>query len=88
MPKQFTHNDYVTKLAVINPNIAINENYVNSSTLTEHKCKICGHVWLARPRDILRGHGCPVCSGRVVGAAPEYRNSIWASEYRQYFLNI
>ena len=44
MPKQFTHNDYVTKLAVINPNIAINENYVNSSTLTEHKCKICGHV--------------------------------------------
>ena len=40
MPKQFTHNDYVTKLAVINPNIAINENYVNSSTLTEHKCKI------------------------------------------------
>lgn len=85
MPKQFTHNDYVTKLAVINPNIAINENYVNSSTLTEHKCKICGHVWLARPRDVLRGHGCPVCSGRIVGMPPEYRNSIWASEYRQYF---
>ena len=30
MPKQFTHNDYVTKLAVISPNIAINEKYVNN----------------------------------------------------------
>lgn len=85
MPKQFTHEEYLDKLAAINPYINIYEKYINSGTPIKHQCKFCNHIWLARPRDVLRGHGCPVCSGRVIGAAPEYRNSIWASEYREYF---
>lgn len=85
MPKQFTHEEYVEKLLVVNPNIDINEVYINSATPVNHKCKVCGHVWLTRPRDVLRGHGCPVCCGRTIGPAPEYRNSIWSSKYKQYF---
>ena len=34
----------------------------------------------------MSGHqGCPVCCGNVIGDAPEYKNSIWASEHREYF---
>lgn len=85
MPKKWTHQEYAKKLFIINESIDIVENYVNSETLTKHKCKICESMWFARPKDVLRGHGCPICSGRVVGPAPEYRNSIWASEHRRYF---
>ena len=85
MPKKLSHKEYLEKLAIKNENIDVDEFYVNNGTPIMHRCKICGHVWPTRPRDTLRGHGCPICSGRVIGPAPEYRNSIWASEYREYF---
>lgn len=85
MASQYGHAEYVKKLAIANPNIEIDEPYINSGTLTNHRCKICGYIWPTRPRDILRGHGCPLCSGRVIGPPPEYINSIWASEYMEYF---
>lgn len=85
MARKFSHAEYVKKLAIANPNIEINEPYINSGTPTNHRCKICGHIWLTRPRDALQGHNCPLCLGRVIGPSPEYRNSIWASEYREYF---
>ena len=85
MPDRLTHEEYLERLFLANPNIDIVENYINSGSRTKHKCKMCGHTWSPRPRDVLRGHGCPLCSGKIVGPAPEYRNSIWASEYREYF---
>ena len=88
MQKQLTHEEYIERLMIANKNISIKECYINSGTPVQHQCKICKHVWFARPRDVLRGHGCPVCSGNVIGSAPEYRNSIWASEYKEYFSNF
>ena len=35
-------------------------NGVGQKILHEHK--ICGHIWKARPSDILRGQNCPKCS--------------------------
>ena len=35
--------------------------YINTRLSCWWRCKKCGHVWKARPRDILEGSGCPVC---------------------------
>lgn len=83
--RKFTHEEYVNMVDEINKNINVIDKYINSETSISHKCLIDGCVWLARPRDILRGHGCPVCSGHIVGPAPEYKNSIWTSQYKEYF---
>ena len=56
-----------------------------SSKKIDVHCNICGHTWMVAPSSIFINNGCPVCSGRSVGGAPEYRNSIWSSEYKDYF---
>lgn len=85
MAKKWTHEEYVTEIAMINPNIEVVEEYIKSMVPILHKCNICGYEWNARPNNIVKGHGCPVCSGQAIGMAPEYKNSIWASGYKEYF---
>ena len=83
--RKFIHQEYVDKVNVMNKNINVVGIYIDSRTSIEHQCLIDGHVWWSKPKDILQGHGCPVCSGHIIGPAPEYKNSIWASRYREYF---
>ena len=81
-----THEQYVEEIKIINPNIIVEEKYINSKTKISHKCKIDNYSWKARPENILLlGEGCPVCSGRAIGNPPEYKNSIWSSKYKEYF---
>jgi len=56
------HNEYVTKLFNINPNIIALEEYVSTEIKIKHKCKICGHEWKVKPGNILAGKGCPKCN--------------------------
>ena len=80
-----THEEYVVELQSINANIKPIERYINTETSIKHKCMIDGHIWPVRPQDLLRGYGCPVCSGKKIGPSPEYKNSIWSSQHREYF---
>lgn len=83
--KKLTHDEYKKKVEETSSNIEVVEEYINMCTKILHKCKICGHEWNAKPSDIVTGHGCPICSKRAIGNSPEYKNSIWASEYKKYF---
>lgn len=85
MPKRKTHGEYVDEVNKINNNISVIGRYINGVTPITHKCLIDGHIWMARPGDVLNGHSCPVCAGSIIGSSPEYRNSIWASQYKEYF---
>ena len=85
MSKRKTHEEYVAEVAKINPNIEVVGTYIDAHTQVLHRCKIDGHEWPSRPNNILRRKGCPVCSGRSIGAAPKYLNSIWSSEYKDFF---
>lgn len=38
------------------------EEYVNSSTEINHKCKKCGSLYKQRPSKHLQGQGCPRCN--------------------------
>jgi predicted DNA-binding protein YlxM (UPF0122 family) len=75
---------YVQQLSIKHPNIILVEAY-NASKEIKHKCLLDGYEWYARPACVLRAKGCPVCMGKRIGPAPEYKNSIWASEDRVYY---
>ena len=78
---------YINRLYNMHPNIMIIDKYINANKKTLHRCKTCGYEWSPKPSQLLdtRYIGCPVCSGLKIGPQPEYKNSIWASEHREYF---
>ncbi len=80
-----THEEYVKELEDKNLNFDVVEKYINCRTKIYHRCKTCGHKWKVAPEYILDESGCPVCSHKAIGCAPEYKNSIWASEYRDFY---
>ena len=83
---RLTNKEYEERVANVNPNIEVVGHYVNMHVKILHKCKTCKYEWLVKPNDVINRHnGCPMCDGRKVGNAPEYRNSIWASQYKNYF---
>lgn len=78
---------YIERLNNIHPNIILLGKYINANHKTAHRCTICGYEWNPKPSNMLdtRYSGCPVCSGSKIGPDPVYKNSIWASEHREYF---
>lgn len=82
---KFTYEEYVERLKNVHEDIDIIGEYVNLTTKTLHKCKKCGYEWYDTPSHLLEGRGCSVCTGGVIGIAPEYKNSIWTSQYKDYF---
>lgn len=62
--KKKNTEDYKCELQIINPNIEILGEYINSHTKILHKCKIDGCEWYATPTHVLNGTGCPMC-GRI-----------------------
>lgn len=84
-----TNEEYMSEVYDKNINIEVIGVYKNATTPIAHKCKICGYgsngEWNPIPSNVLRGRGCPVCSNppKIIGPAPEYRNSIWSSKYKQ-----
>ena len=80
-----TTEEYVIELIDRNPDVELLEDYLDSQTMTLHRCRLCNHTWRVRPNSLLRGGGCPVCAypPKVIGPAPEYKNSIWASKYKK-----
>lgn len=79
------HEDYVCELSNINPNIEVLGIYINAHTKIKHKCRKCQYVWEPTPDYLVCGGGCPVCAGKAIGLPPEYKNSIFTSQFRELF---
>lgn len=61
-----TQQEYINELSNKKPNIEVIGKYVSLKTIIEHKCKICGHEWMARPDNLLYNkNGCPKCGKRA-----------------------
>lgn len=67
MRKQ-THNEIVSELQKVNPNIEIMGICDGTQKPVHCKCKVCGFdtypdgkEWTPRPNDLFRGRGCPAC---------------------------
>ena len=57
-----TKEQYIGDLNLVNPNIVIDDEYINTDTAVYHKCKICNHRWRIKPNHTLSGHSCPICN--------------------------
>lgn len=81
-----TLESFKNVLGCVNANIIIiDDNYINNKTPILVQCKNDHHIWKATPNSLLRGSTCPVCANKIIGDAPDYKNSIWASTHREYF---
>lgn len=81
--KKKTQEEYIREVSNINPYIEVTDEYIDSRTPIKHKCKKCNYEWETSPDNFLHKRRCPVCIGKTIGPAPEYKNSIWASKYRE-----
>jgi len=78
---KMSHSEYIN--IVKDKGIDVIEKYIGLHKKIKHKCLVkgCEHVWNARPANIQRGSGCPICArksmtGRCVITTNEYSESI------------
>lgn len=57
-----THDEFVSEIKSINPNIEILSEFINVKSKVKCRCKIDNHIWFATPNLLLRGTGCKVCN--------------------------
>lgn len=73
---------YISEIDRLHLNTRPVEDYIASKVKIKHECTKCGYQWNISPNDILHGYGCPVCAHKIISPPPEYRNSIWSSQYK------
>ena len=56
-----SHDEYVSDVARVNPDIVVIGKYINSNTPIMHLCKKHNVEWMAYPNNILKGQGCVEC---------------------------
>ena len=62
MAQKQTTQSYSNWLRLYRSDIELLGEYTNNYTKTEHRCKVCSNEWLAIPRNIKQGKGCPACA--------------------------
>lgn len=67
--KKKTHEEFIAEMQIVNPNIEILSQYVNTSTRVKCKCKICGYEWEGLPYVLSNGRGCGKCYGLYLSDA-------------------
>lgn len=60
-----THEEYVEEVKLIDKNIVVIGQYIDSKTPILHKCLIDSYEWYAIPTNILCNHGCPKCNESI-----------------------
>lgn len=60
--KKKTTTTFTEELKKVNDNIEVLEAYTNLYTKIKCRCKICGDIWDAIPKGLLKGHGCASCA--------------------------
>lgn len=71
-----THEQYVSELFLVNPNIIVLEKYQGNNISILHKCLIDGHEWNVTPGDALAGKGCVVCAGNIRKTTEQYKEEL------------
>lgn len=71
-----SHEQYVSELKEVNPNIIVIDNYINTNIPILHKCLVDGYEWNAAPANVLNGFGCPKCSQRFRRKHNDYINDV------------
>lgn len=57
-----THNQFVSEVYAINPNIEIIGTYTKALDRVRVRCKECGKIWEPKAYSLTQGKSCPHCS--------------------------
>ena len=60
-----THETFMNEIKDKIENIEILSEYKGGKIKIKCRCKIDGYEWETLPRNIIKGHGCPMCSGNA-----------------------
>lgn len=71
-----TQAEFIAKVKQLNPDIEVLGTYVNAQTKIKFRCKIDGYEWEAIPNNLLRGHGCPKCGGKLMPTTEEFKEKL------------
>lgn len=71
-----TTEQYENEVHEINDKIVVLDEYINTDAAIRHQCLIDGHIWLAKPNNILNGTGCPKCANNVKKTQDEYIDEV------------
>ena len=83
MGKQKTHTQFIAELEHINSKIAILTTYEGSQIPLRCLCMQCNHEWNARPNNLLKGTGCPICRKKAAANTQRKTHEQFASELAQ-----
>ncbi len=67
-----TNEQFIEELSAISDNIVPLEEYKHSRAKIRFRCRKCGYEWIASPRDVLHGTGCPKCANRISVSHEEF----------------
>lgn len=65
--KRKTHEEFLEQ--VKDRPFTVIGKYIGLERKIEFRCKVCDHVWLAQPNNILAGQGCSECGRRMSGVS-------------------
>ena len=65
--KTYTNEEFLAKLAEVNPEVEPLMEYTKGSAYIDVRCKRCGNRWSSKGYNLLQGKGCPHC-GAIRGA--------------------
>lgn len=60
-------NSFLNEVYIVNPDIEVLDDYINSTTKLLCKCKKCNYEWKTIPHVLLRGSSCPICAIDKIG---------------------
>ena len=58
---KLTNKEFLGKLNEINSSVKPLDEYISHIHKIRFQCVECGHIWEAKPNNILNGKGCPKC---------------------------
>lgn len=80
MSKKKTHDEFVSEMLVINPDILVIGHYNGTKEKILCECKKCGNSWNANPSHLLHGHGCPECAKQIIAKKNKWTHERFLTE--------
>lgn len=69
MPAKKTPTQFRDEMRELHPTLKLLSEYTNARTPIAVHCEKCGHIWMADPRNLVKGHGCPICGQKKAAAS-------------------
>lgn len=83
-----THEEYVSELAIKNPNVKVVDKYIDANTKILHRCLIHDIDWNITPSRALQGSGCEKCHNEKISISKTRPNEQFVDKLKSITQNI